>query len=168
MKMKALSFIIGFVGLSVLVICSVIHTVELQSKLDCHWSLADKSSTLEAKLGHIDNFVAALQKENLQGTYSSRLIKTPDNSFDANMAALLTLKDRLTEAQGMDPNSMAYQQAIQQITAQEQGAAHQMISAIYGSWWLAKHPTTYGWVPWALTILFLLIMLISTVLWFGD
>lgn len=122
------------------------------------WSLADKSSTLADKHAHIDKFVIALEGAGLGGRHDAAFFKTNDNAFDANLAALKTLRGRLSEMGGMDANSMAYQQAMQQVTAQEQGEAHAMIGVLSGCWVKEHYPLAWGW--WAaLAGVFSLVML---------
>lgn len=92
-----------------------------------NWSLADKASTITQKSEYVDKFVDALQAQQLNGCYDAMFLKTPDNSYDQNFIALQSLQTRLHDIQGMDPNSFQYQSAIQQITAQEQGQADDML-----------------------------------------
>ena len=46
----------------------------------------------------------------------------------------------------MDVTSFAYQQAISQITAQEQDEAHNMLNVIQGRWFLSHHPLFWDWI----------------------
>lgn len=118
--------------------------MEWNQKAGQYWTLADRASTLEAKRVNIDKFVNAIDGLGLKGTHNTIFFEQELNSFDANFTALKTLQVRLREMQGMDQNSMAYQQAIQQITAQEQGDAEEMIANIYGSWMRQEHGFLFG------------------------
>ena len=72
--------------------------------------------------------------------------KTPDNSFDKNLEALQSLKTRLDEIQKMNVTSFEYQTAIQQITAQEQGEAQDMLEVFSGIWWKNNYLFLWEWV----------------------
>lgn len=113
-----------------------------------HWNLADKSSTIETKLPHIQQFVQSLEKSGLQGEHDAAVFKTPDNSFDDNFKAVQTLVKRMEEMTTMDTNSMAYQQAMQQITGQEQGEAYAMLAVLEGCWY--KRHYWYLWDWWGI------------------
>jgi hypothetical protein len=118
----------------------------------CYWNLADKSSTLEAKSYYIDRFVETLENLKL-AEYSGILFKTPDNNVKKNLEALKTLQLRLRKAKQMDINSFAYQKAIEQITAQEQGEAKEMIDVIHEGWLLANYPLFWTWSAIAIFVL---------------
>jgi len=109
-----------------------------------YWDLADKSSTLEAKSYYIDQFVEALENLKL-AEYSTILFKTPNNNVRKNLEALKTLQLRLRKAKQMNINSFEYQKAIEQITAQEQGEAKEMIDVIHQGWLLANYPLFWVW-----------------------
>lgn len=114
-----------------------------------HWTLADRSSTIPSKQQHIRDFVNALEKGNDNGRFSSYdalLLQTPSNNFQTNLTALKTLSQRLDEIQGMDPNSFQYNTAIQQITAQEQGEAREMLGILQGCFFLANYPIAWNWI----------------------
>ena len=113
------------------------------------WALADKSSTIPAKQQYISQFLDVLKKGKENGdfaNYDALFLKTPNNSFDANVKALQTLSERLTEIQGMNPNSFEYNTAIQQITAQEQGEAHAMLAVFQGCYDLNSYFFVWDWV----------------------
>lgn len=139
------SLVVCVVWASWLILGSLAVDREWNTIAGSRWDLADKSSTLAAKSAYVDEFVASLETLNLQGTYNATAYTNPSNSFDANFAALNTLQGRLHEIQAIDPNSFAYQTAIQQITAQEQGEADDMIGAIEGCWLLKNHSPFWGW-----------------------
>lgn len=120
-------------------------------KRDYHqlWSLADKSSTIPAKQQYINKFVETLKAGKERGRFADNdaiFLKTPDNAFDSNLKAVETLAQRLTEIQGMNPNSFEYNTAIQQITAQEQGEAHKLIDVLKGCYVLENYPLVWGWI----------------------
>jgi hypothetical protein len=117
-----------------------------------YWDLADKSSTLEAKSYYIDQFVEALENLKL-AEYSAILFKTPNNNVRKNLEALKTLQLRLHKAKQMNMNSLEYQKAIEQITAQEQGEAKEMIDVIHEGWLLANYPLFWTWSAIAIFVL---------------
>lgn len=113
------------------------------------WALADKSSTIPAKQQYITQFLTALKVGETNGVfadYNATWLKTPNNSFAANVKAIQTLSDRLTQIQDMDPASFQYNTAIQQITAQEQGEAHRMLAVFEGCYDRACYPIIWGWI----------------------
>lgn len=131
---------------------------EYNNTIKSSWDLADKASTIAQKSDYIDQFVAKLEASGLQGTNNALYFPTPDNSFDKNLEAVKSLQSRLHSVKTMDENSFAYQTAIQQITAQEQGEADNMLSVFSGSWWKVHHYYLWnGW--WTLTIVLGLIAL---------
>ena len=119
---------------------------QYENTIAYEWKLADKSSTITAKQEHLDKFIANLKNQHLEGTHNSWIFPTPDNSFDANFAALETLQTRLHEISGMDVKSFEYQTAIQQITAQEQGEARPMLETFEGCWFITNHFLLWDWV----------------------
>lgn len=112
--------------------------------MENHWTLADRASTIDYKSQQIDLFVEALEKQGLAGTNDALILKTPENSFDENFKTLKSLQTRLTEIKTMDPRSFEYQTAIQQITAQEQGEAKQMLDVLQGCWYKQHHFLIWG------------------------
>ncbi|MDD5328331.1 MAG: hypothetical protein PHY02_11065, partial [Phycisphaerae bacterium] len=104
-----------------------------------------KTSTIKAKAEHINDFVKAIEGSGLSGN-NAIFLKTPNNSFDKNLEALKTLQCRLETIKTMDVNSFQYQQAIQQITAQEQGEAQAMIDVFQGIWLLENYPLAWNWI----------------------
>lgn len=139
MKITGVILIVLSISLSGVLIWRVINAnYEWSNSVLSNWTLADKSSTLEAKSGYIDKFVQALQSNNLADN-NALIYKTADNNCQNNIQAVSTLKDRLNQIKGMDETSFQYQQAIQQITAQEQGQADDMISALHGCWLKTHH-----------------------------
>ena len=126
------------------------------------WSLADKSSTIDAKSQYIDKFVADIisNKEEF-ADYDAVWLKTPNNSFENNLNALVSLKNRLSEIKGMDPTSFQYNTAIQQITQQEQGEAGGMISVIQGCWDLHNYSSVWNWIGFCFTIFSLVLIIVG-------
>lgn len=117
------------------------------------WNLADKSSTIEAKAKYISEFVGVIQSNKTDfSAYNAMWMETPDNSFENNLEALVTLKNRLAEIQKMDVKSFEYQTAIQQITAQEQGEATKLITTIKECWIKEKYISVWNWVAAIWTI----------------
>lgn len=111
-----------------------------------YWSLAEKASTINQKADYIDKFVQALEGQGMSGQYNAVFFQTPDNSFDKNMEALKSLQTRLCEIKTMDITSFQYQTAIQQITAQEQGEANEMMGVFRGIWWKTHYLLLWNWM----------------------
>lgn len=127
------------VGIAVFGIWALIHSnYEWENSVLSNWSLSDKSSTLQAKSEYMDKFVSALRNGNLADN-DALIYKTADNNCDNNVKAVETLRDRLNQIKGMDESSFQYQQAIQQITAQEQGESKELISTLNGCWMKTHH-----------------------------
>ena len=110
-----------------------------------YWDLADRCSTIEAKSDYIDKFVDAIEKADMS-EYNAILYPTPENSFKNNLDAIKTLRDRLHQIKTMNPASFEYNQAIQQITAQEQGEAKNLLFNIDGCWTKANYWYLWDWV----------------------
>jgi hypothetical protein len=104
---------------------------EYENSIGSYWSLSEKASSLDAKADYLNKFVAAVEAAHLEGN-NAIFLRTPDNSIEQNMVALHSLQKRMNEIKGMDVTSFAYQQAIQQITAQEQGEASKLLGVIEG------------------------------------
>jgi len=135
-----------------------------EKEIGNYWSLADKSSTLDAKSDYIDKFVEALEKAKL-AEYNAIFFKTPNNNVRKNIEALKTLQARLHEIKSMDINSFAYQTAIEQITAQEQGEADKMLEVIEGGWVLANYPYVWSWFGLLILGVIILIGIIGIYSW---
>jgi len=82
--------------------------------------------------------------------HNALIFQTPDNDLQQNMAVLTTLQQRLHEIKAMDVQSLTYQQAIQQITAQEQGEARELTEALEGGWMLHRYWYSWTWIPVAI------------------
>lgn len=111
-----------------------------QNDYQNYWDLADKASTISQKSDYMDKFVNALQESGLQGSNANLIWQTQNSAFDQNFIALKSLQTRLQEIKTLDPNSFAYQTAIQQITAQEQGQADDMLSVFESCWYKTHYP----------------------------
>jgi hypothetical protein len=135
---------------------------ECNRDLLSYWKLSAKASTLKQKSLYLDQFVANLEAARLWG-YDAVIFKTPNNSYEQNMATLKSLQSRMDEIKGMDVRSFEYQQAMYQISAQEEGGANGVADLI-GVWYLRQHPLVWGWIDglrWCLEILLLLIFIIA-------
>lgn len=137
------------VWLALFIVGEKVANYQWENQYSNSWSLADKSSTIEAKSMHIDKFIELLEAGNAKGDFASHdalFMKTPNNSFENNLNALKTLSSRLHELKDMDPDSFQYNTAIQQITQQEQGEAQAMMNVIGNCWCLANYPIVWGWI----------------------
>lgn len=133
-------------------------SMEWNERVGYAWDMADKSSTLTEKSKYIDEYISRL-KDVEHEEYGAIVYKIKSNRYDLNLKALETLGQRLKQVQKLDVNSFAYQTAIQQITAQEQGEAQNMIKVFYNAFILKKYwwafSTVQAWVWVIFTIVFL-------------
>lgn len=147
---------------------AIVGRYQLNKDYFSYWSLSDKSSTIEQKTENIDKFVNALENSGFSGKHNALVLTTPDNSFDENMKALTSLQRRLHEIQSMDIRSFEYQTAIQQITAQEQGEAIEMLRVFRGVWWKANHPLLWYWVSGVYNAVLIFILIVGIIKWGED
>jgi hypothetical protein len=129
--------IVSGVFLTLFIIKTVNANISYAREVGNYWTLADRSSTIEEKSKYINQFVEALEKSR-HADNNALVLDTPENSFDLNLKALKSLRDRLEEIKTMDVKSFEYQTAIQQITSQEQGDAKEMLSTLKGCWYLGN------------------------------
>lgn len=166
---KSASLVIAIFLTSLLVyrgVREVLNKYEYSRTIKSYWELGVKASTLEKKSEYLDQFVAGLNAAHLSGN-NAIFLKTPDNSYEQNFAALTSLQKRMHEINEMDPKSFEYQLAIGQITAQEQGEAGKMLDQFEGIWYLNRHPTYWKWfdsIFWVLNLL----LAFSAWLFFGG
>lgn len=137
--------IICSLGLIWSTVAEVLADYEFENQLGSYWSLSVKASTLDGKAQYLNQFVKAIEDAKLSG-HNAVWLKTPDNDIEQNMVTLKTLQTRMNEIKGMDVTSFAYQQAIQQITAQEQDEATKLLGVISGVWYLNRHPLIWEWI----------------------
>jgi hypothetical protein len=140
-----LLFLISPIFLAVHIVQEV-HTNYIYDKtIQSYWDLGVKASTLEQKAAYINDFVEALDAAQLHGN-DAVVFPTPNNSAEQNMVALKSLQSRMREIQHMDVTSFQYQQAMLQITAQEQGEAQSMLDTLKGVWYKSNHFFLWRWV----------------------
>jgi hypothetical protein len=147
------------------IVAEVRADYEYDRTVDSYWSLSEKASTLQQKTEYLDEYVAAVQSAGLSGN-NALVFRTPDNSYEQNLIALKSLQGRLHQIQGMDEQSFAYQTAIQQITAQEQGEAGRLTGTFEGLWYLQHHFLLWDWIDflcWIGLIVFLGISIVVCV-----
>jgi len=140
---------------------------EYSNVIGSYWSLSEKASTLQQKSTYLDQYVAGLEAAKLAQN-NSIIFPTPNNSVAQNLVALKSLQGRMHQIQGMDEQSFAYQTAIQQITAQEQGEASNLTETFEGAWMLANYPTLWGWIDGIVWILLLVGLVGVVISWFVD
>jgi hypothetical protein len=141
----------------------VLADYEYSNSIESYWKLSEKASSLEVKTDYLNKFVAAVESQHLSGN-DALFLRTPDNSVEQNMIALHSLQSRMNEIRGMDVQSFAYQQAIQQITAQEQGEAEHLLGVIEGRWYLEHHILLWDWIDAVKIVLLLLVGAFSVIL----
>jgi hypothetical protein len=146
---------------------NIMSTYQYERDIESYWSLAEKSSTIKQKAIYVDKFVMSLESSGLVGTYDAIFLETPDNSFDKNLEQLKTLQTRLYDIDTMDVQSFAYNTAIEQITAQEQGEAKKMLRIFEGCWNKAYYWYLWGWIStlvwlgWAIALVLWILWLIG-------
>lgn len=128
-----------------LIAADIIRDYNYDKNFMSYWNLAEKASTIDQKSRYMDMFVNALEQSHCFGEYNAVVFKTPDNSFNDNLIALKSLQKRLHEIKVMDVTSFQYQTAIQQITAQEQGEAADMITVFKGVYTKTHYPFLWSW-----------------------
>ena len=128
-----------------------------------YWNLAEKSSTIQQKAMYMDKFVVSFMNKGYEGEHNAIIFKTQDNSFDKNYEALQSLKNRLDEIQKMNITSFEYQTAIQQITQQEQGEAHNMLDELSGVWWKKNYFFIWDWICGSIVISALILIIVGLI-----
>lgn len=116
---------------------------QYDNTIGSYWSLSVKASDLDVKSQYLDQFIGAIRAANLSGN-DALFFPTPDNSYDQNFNAILSLQTRMNAFVGQDPTTMAYQQAISQITAQEEDDNSSTIDVINHLWWKSNHIEFWG------------------------
>lgn len=123
----------------------VATTYEYDRTIGSYWTLGVKASTLALKADYLNRFVAAVDSARLTG-HNALLLPTPNNDVATNLATLKNLQARMQEIRRMADTSLSYQQAISQITAQEQDEAGAMLGVLEGRWFLTHHPFYWEWI----------------------
>jgi hypothetical protein len=108
------------------------------------WDLSEKASTLQQKSEYLDQYVQAIETARFAPN-DAVIFPTPNNSYQQNMVALKSLQGRMHQIAGVDERSFAYQTAIQQITAQEQGEGDALTDTLKSCWFLENHSVLWGW-----------------------
>lgn len=139
-------------------------TYQYERTVESYWELADKASTLDQKCEYLEKFSAALDAAKLD-EYNAIFYETPNNSLAQNKRAMKSLLTRLEEIRGMNPKSFEYQQAMFQITAQEQGEAKAMLEVFFGCWLKANHFFLWGWVGLLHSLVWIVCGCITVMLW---
>jgi hypothetical protein len=138
-----------------------------EKTISSYWNLADKASTIDQKIIYMDKFVKALESAGLTGKYNAVWLETSDNSFDKNLEAVKSLQSRLHEIKSLDPKTFEYNTAINQITAQEQGEAKEMLSVFEGVWNKENYTLIWNWIG-ACQIIFFIVLLIIGIVYCRD
>jgi len=154
-------FFLGVILFALLIVQAVVANYNYEKKYLSYWELSDRSSTIIAKEQYITQFVDAINQDRGSfADYNAVFLKTPQNSFDNNLKAVTTLRDRLKDIENMNESDFAYQTAIQQITSQEQGEAGNLLKVIGGTYYLGSYPLQWSWIGGIIyTIIFVLIMI---------
>ncbi len=142
---------------------------EYDKTIGSNWDLADRASTLAQKSEYVNKFVIALDSCKLDGINNSIFLATPDRGFSENMRALKSLQNRLIQISCMSESDFAYQTALQQITAQEQGEAHELTRNLYGCWQKVNHYTLWNdLISLSFLLLQFIIIVVGGALTFND
>lgn len=157
---------IGVCALVFLIVSNIVASYQYSKNVLSYWKLADKSSTIVEKSRNLDLFVAQFSDEKYKGKYDAVIFKTPDNSFDGNFKALTSMQLRLQEIKTMDVSSFEYQTAIQQITAQEQGEAFDILDTLNGIWYKVNYFYLWDWIGFTFIILSVAILSVGLMIRF--
>ena len=157
---------IGVCSLIFLNVSKIAASYQYSKNVLSYWKLADKSSTIVEKSRNLDLFVAQFSDEKYKGEYDAIIFKTPDNSFDGNFKALTSMQLRLQEIKTMDISSFEYQTAIQQITAQEQGEAFDMLDTLKGVWYKENYFYLWDWVGFIFVLLSVVVLSVGLMIRF--
>jgi hypothetical protein len=147
-KMKIMWWVLSGVMVLILagaILADVLAGFAYDKTIGSYWDLSVKASTIQKKSEYLDQFVSAIEGARL-AEYDAVFLKTPNNSTAQNIVALKSLQGRMHAIIGMDENSFQYQQAMQQITGQEQDEAKDMLETFCGAWYLENHPFLWGWI----------------------
>jgi hypothetical protein len=79
---------------------------------------------------------ACYAEEEPPQVYNAMFFKNPGNNVQKNLEVLLSSQERLRQVRKIDVSSLAYQTAVQQVNAQEQGEAQEITKTIKGAWFL--------------------------------
>jgi nitrogen fixation/metabolism regulation signal transduction histidine kinase len=159
---------ISIIWLVTTIVSAVIASYEYDKTISSYWELSDKASTVTQKSLQVDKYVLALKNSGLQGQHDALIFNTPDNSFDENFTALLTLQSRLHQIDTMDANSFQYNTAIQQITEQEQGQAYAMLNVFQGCWYKEHYLLLWDWIAWIQILTTIGLIITGFCLWTYD
>jgi len=139
-----LIILVAVVGIGTYIGLNIYYGYQYDNTIGSYWNLSVKASDLDVKSQYLDQFIGAIEAANLSGN-DALIFKTPDNSYTQNFNALLSLQTRMHAFVGQDPTTMAYQQAISQITAQEEDDNSSTINVINDLWWKSNH--YFFWNP---------------------
>lgn len=149
----ALIFLVLTLATVFMVFSEIRSGYQFESQIGSNWKLAIKASTIQQKSEYVDKFVLAVEESNAAKGNDAIFLKTPDNDLSNNVRAVKSLQSRLQEIKTMDVSSFQYQQAIAQITAQEQGEATRLIGTIESGWYLQSgYWYVWGWIEVVLWI----------------
>ena len=155
----------GLIAFMIFIICVVNSNYQYNKYHKSYWELAERASTIQENSIQIDKFVASYDTLQFKGKYNAVFLTTESNSFNGNFRALKTLQSRLNQIKTMNPTTFEYQTAIQQITAQEQNGAEDMLSEIYGIWYKENYPLLWDWIGFTLISMFIIIFIFGVVIW---
>ena len=150
---------VSFIWLVGLITDAVFANYSYSNSVGSYWELAIKASTIKHKSEYLNQYVAALDKAGLADS-SALWLKTPNESVEQNKVALKSLQGRLEEIKGMDPSSFQYQQAMAQITAQEQDENSHLVGTFKEAWYMSHHFFLWDWMgPISMIVMFGLLCL---------
>ena len=141
---------------------SVVADYDYSNRIGSYWDLSVKASTIQQKSEYLDKYISAIESADLADN-DAIFLKTPDTNTRENIKALKSLQVRMHEIFEMDVNSFQYQQAISQITAQEQDDAKAVLGRIEGAWYLKHHFFLWEWVG-AIQLIFVLLFGLAAII----
>ena len=153
--------ILWFVGCTS---AAIFADYDYSNHIHSYWDLSVKASTIQQKSIYLDKYVSALESARL-GDCDALFLKTPDNCVEQNFVALRSLQGRMHDIIGMDPNSFQYQQAMQQISGQEQEEPYEVFKA---AWYKKNHFLLWNWVGFLHASLIVIAGFVCALLAFSD
>lgn len=98
---------------------AIVGNLSWTREVESYFQLSDQASTPQKKLEYLTQYREEIRKYNLCDGNARYIFTTPRTNMKANCDILDTLISRLDDLTKMNPDSMQYQQAMQQVTKDE-------------------------------------------------
>lgn len=147
-KIAGILMIVPIIAMVAHITTAVFNLNQYDRNILSPWILAVQSASLSEKSVLVDQYVNNILSNRIDyASHNAIFCKTDANSFSHNLTALKSLQQRLHEVKEMNPASIEYAKAIEQITEQEQMSSK--ISAvnetIRGCYFLKNHKWHWEW-----------------------